>query len=97
MPVGKLVGEFDIDTILADAPDNIWKITENGAGISKEYFENYFQGRDQAFALKIGQVRAYKDHVAPSELMANFTPPQSYRYVSGIGTEPLYGLQTGLL
>jgi predicted transcriptional regulator len=88
-PIGKLVGEFDIADILEDDPATLWQLTECGSGISKEYFDEYFKGRDQAFALKIGEVRQYKQHVAPSDLMANFTPPQSYMYVGGSRYERL--------
>ncbi|NIX77369.1 hypothetical protein [Microvirga terricola] len=96
MPIGKLVGEFDIEDILEDAPDTLWQMTECGSGISKEYFDEYFKGRDRAFALKIGEVRPYKEHVAPSELMANFTPPQSYMYVGDSRHERLSGRQLEL-
>jgi predicted transcriptional regulator len=81
MPVGKIVGEFDIDTILMDAPEEIWRKTRTGSGISRDFFDQYFSGRDVAYALKIGEVREYDQYVDPKEVLDNFTPPQSYMYM----------------
>ena len=61
-PIGRFVGEFEIDDILCDEPHRLWRKTKTGSGISKEYFDEYFAGRDQAFALQIGQVRAFAQH-----------------------------------
>jgi predicted transcriptional regulator len=81
MPVGRLVGEFDIAEILQDHPDRLWLKTRSGSGISKEYFDGYFCGRTQAYALKIGEVRPFAKHIDPSDVMENFSPPQSFMYV----------------
>src|SRR5437762_2234895 len=80
-PVGCFVGEFEIDGILCDRPDRLWRKTKSGSGISKEYFDSYFAGRNEAFALQIGKVRAFAQHVVPSEVMDDFTPPQSFMYL----------------
>jgi predicted transcriptional regulator len=80
-PVGRFVGEFDIDGILCDSPDRLWKRTRAGSGISKQYFDDYFGGRKQAYALRIGRVRAFSRHVVPDEVIDGFSPPQSFMYV----------------
>lgn len=82
MPVGKIVGEFDIDCIIERRPDTLWEETCSGSGISKQFFDNYFEGRDVGYALKIGEVREYEEHVNPSDMLDNFTPPQSYMYIN---------------
>lgn len=81
MPIGKIVGEFDIEAILSDDPFNLWKRTEHGSGISKQFFDRYFDGRELAFALKIGEVRVYDEYIDPNDVLENFTPPQSYMYM----------------
>lgn len=81
MPVGRIVGEFDIDTILEDAPDEIWEKTQSGSGITKDFFDQYFSDRKIAYALKIGEVREYEEYIDPKEVLDNFTPPQSYMYM----------------
>jgi predicted transcriptional regulator len=80
-PVGRLVGEFDIADILEDEPEALWASTAKGSGISKDYFDAYFEGRPRGFALQIGSLRLYDEPICPSEWFDNFTPPQSYMYV----------------
>lgn len=81
-PVGRFVAEFDIEGVLADTPDRLWRKTKTGAGISKKYFDQYFNGRNEAFALQIGEVRRMAKEIVPSEVFNNFTPPQSFMYIS---------------
>jgi predicted transcriptional regulator len=81
-PVGCFVGEFEIDGILCDTPARLWRKTKTGSGVSKEYFDAYFAGRSEAFALRIGKVHAYSRHVVPSEIIDGFTPPQSFMYIA---------------
>jgi predicted transcriptional regulator len=80
-PVGRLVGEFEISDILEGQPEDLWVSTCHGSGISKSYFDAYFNGRLRAYALKIGEVRPFGEPILPSDVFANFTPPQSYMYV----------------
>jgi predicted transcriptional regulator len=88
MPVGRLVGEFDITDILEGEPEHVWASTCHGSGISKSYFDAYFDGRPTAYALQIGEVRQFGESIAPSEFFPNFTPPQSYLYVKSDLGEP---------
>lgn len=81
MPEGKLVGEFTIDTIIEETPQVLWKKTSKYSGISKEYFMEYFNGRDKAYALKIKKFTPYLEPVDPKETFENFVAPQSYKYI----------------
>src|SRR3712207_1439757 len=58
-PVGMLVAEFDIEDVLTADPDNLWKETRHGSGITRSFFDEYFKGRAAAYAIKIGEVRAF--------------------------------------
>lgn len=80
-PVGKLIGEFDIERILEDRPTDLWKHTRKGSGISEQYFYDYFAGCKLGYALKIARVRRFKVSVDPRDVIADFTAPQSFRYV----------------
>ena len=84
-PVGRLVAEFDIADILEDDPETLWALTYFGSGISKDFYDAYFSGRDRAFALQIGELRVYEEPIFPSAWFKNFTPPQSYMYVDSEG------------
>ena len=86
-PTGRLIGEFDIAEILEDDPEALWRVTERGSGISKDYFDAYFEGRSRAFALGIGAIRLFDEPIDPQEIINDFTPPQSFMYVGGKGED----------
>lgn len=81
-PVGRILGEFDVSEIFCDTPSELWDRTKEHSGISKEFFDSYFQGRTKSFALAVGEVRRYPAPLDPDDVIDNFTPPQSYMYVS---------------
>jgi predicted transcriptional regulator len=82
-PIGKIVGEFDISEVIYDEPNLLWNRTQEFAGITKEFFEAYFRGRERGFALAIGDVRKYDEPISPDNIIKNFTPPQSFIYLDG--------------
>lgn len=82
MPVGRIVGEFKIADILQDNPEELWTLTEDYSGISKSFYDSYFKDRDKAYALKIGHLNKYKTPINPYDIIENFVPPQSFRYIN---------------
>ncbi len=80
-PVCKIVGEFELEKIIADTPDSIWNQTNQYGGISREQYDQYFHGTDMAYALTIAKYKRYKAPLDPKVLDRNFVAPQSYRYV----------------
>lgn len=79
-PVQRVIGEFEIETILSSSPERIWEKTKEYSGITKDFFFEYFSNKEQAHAIKIKETRRYKE---PLELKKNFkvSPPQSYTYL----------------
>lgn len=80
-PVGKVVGEFDIDHIISETPHKVWSITAKAAGISKSFFDDYFHGRETAHAIKVGVVNRYETPVDLNTVLANGVAPQSFCYL----------------
>lgn len=78
-PVQKVIGEFDIEHIINDKLQELWDLTHLHAGITEEYFYDYFQNKEFGFAIKIKQYRKYK---TPKNLKEDFNllPPQSFSY-----------------
>lgn len=79
-PVQRVIGEFEIDSILSSDPDEIWNQTKEHSGISKDFFYEYFADRQIAHAIKIKKTKKYKH---PLHLQDNYNvvPPQSYLYL----------------
>lgn len=81
MPVGKVIGEFDIDGFLAEKPSKLWSITSEFSGISKKYFYEYFRGRETAYAFKVQKVRRYEQPLELNAVLNRAIPPQSFCYL----------------
>lgn len=82
MPVGRIVGEFKIETIINDSPEEIWNQTNQYSGISEEYFNEYFLDRGEGFAIKIKEFLKYDEPINPYDIFSNFVAPQSYKYIN---------------
>lgn len=82
LPLGKVVGEFDIDEILSDTPKKIWHETSKLSGITKSFFNDYFQGRQIAHAIKVKKVRRYASPKELSSVLESGVAPQSFCYVN---------------
>lgn len=81
MPVGMVVGEFDFDEVLSDSPQAIWEETRKHSGITKKFFNDYFQGRATAHAIRVLEARRYKEPLSINLFIPNGFAPQSFRYI----------------
>ncbi len=79
-PVKKIVAEAEILDVIMLPPEQLWEETKQSAGITKEFFDDYFKGRQIAYAYKLGKITVYNK---PKRLV-DFgvkTAPQSFVYV----------------
>ena len=79
-PVKSIVAEVEILGILTSSPDDLWEQTKKAAGISKKFFDEYFEGRETAYAYQLGRIKLYDE---PKCLMdyGIKAAPQSFVYV----------------
>lgn len=81
-PVQRVVGEFDVDGILALDRRRLWQQTRQFAGIAKAYFDEYFADKETAYAIKIRSARRYPNPMTLDFLCPSARPPQSFMYLS---------------
>ena len=81
MPIGKVIGEFEIADIITHSPDELWNKTKEYSGISEDFFQEYFKGKDKAIAFEVGSLKIYDRPMNLSEIESNLKAPQSYRYL----------------
>lgn len=81
LPVGKVVGEFDIDAIHSEGPDSLWARTRDHAGISREFFFEYFSERQTAHAIAVRRTRRYRRPKALRQVLRSGVAPQSFCYL----------------
>lgn len=80
-PIGRVLGRFTIEDIFMDVPKDIWKKTAKQGGVSKEKFDDYFENRARAFAIKVGNPTRFLTPQPLSRYIASNVPPQSFCYV----------------
>lgn len=79
-PIMKVVGEAEVEDILIDEPEAIWKKTEKRSGIDKSFFDKYYENKEQAVAYKLKNVIAYQEPRELKDYGINCAP-QSFQYV----------------
>ena len=79
-PVQRVIGEFEVELILNHDLKTLWELTKESAGITKQFFFDYFNNKNNGFAIKIKNTIKYKESLC---LKSNFnaTPPQSFMYI----------------
>lgn len=84
-PVKRVVGEVDIVGIVEDTLDMVWELTKEFSGISRDFFDEYYKGKERAVAYHLGKLRIY-DHPLTLADIGVSCAPQSYRYIQEAGT-----------
>lgn len=79
-PVQRVIGEFDIETVLRGAPQTLWEKTKKDSGITEEFFFAYFSERDEGFAIKIKKTRRFRKSRC-LRTSYDVSPPQSFCYI----------------
>jgi len=79
-PIQRVIGEFEIDSILNDELSSLWNTTKDYSGISKNFFFEYFSNKEKGYAIKIKKTKKYKKPLSIKDDF-NATPPQSFMYL----------------
>src|SRR5215470_9075562 len=82
LPIGKVVGQFDIEEVISDSPMRLWERTKSFAGLTRSLFRQYFSGRTVAYALAIRNPRRFARPLDLSKFVPSGTAPQSFCYVA---------------
>lgn len=83
-PQKRIVGYFKFNGYIEDTPANIWEKTKEYAGIDKQSYNEYFDGRNLAYAINIHEFHMFREPIDPKIIFGNFTAPQSYKYIYDI-------------
>lgn len=92
LPMGVIVGKALIEAVEHEAPSDIWARHGGAAQVSKGFFDQYYAGRTQGVAVRLGAFIQFGP-LSMAEVRAvlpDFRPPQSYRY---LGSEVLKQLE----
>lgn len=81
-PTRALTGIAEIEGVVKQPPEKIWRSFAEEACIAREDFDAYFAGLDHGFAIRLARARPLRRKVELSELRDRFSfePPQSFLY-----------------
>ncbi len=79
-PMQLVIGEFQIEKVLSDTPENLWRLTREFAGIDEQFFYEYFADKAIGHAIKIKKTRKYRKPLCIREDF-KLSPPQSFIYL----------------
>ena len=80
-PIKRVVAEAEIEAIISYTPDELWELTKNESGITREFFDKYFKGKDIAHAYRIGKVKVFKEKKSLQDYGVRYAP-QSFVYIN---------------
>lgn len=82
-PVQKIVGFVEVEDVVIAPPSRLWKTcAEMGGGLTRQELRAYFDGKSQGVAVLLGRVVSAVKHLNPTDVISNFVPPQSFRYLN---------------
>lgn len=79
-PIQRVIGEFEIDSIINEELQFLWEMTREFSGISESFFFQYFSSKEKGYAIKIKETKKYKKSLCIKKDF-NITPPQSFVYL----------------
>lgn len=79
-PIMKIVGEADVLEVIEGQVDAVWEKTAEFSGISKNFYNKYYQGKKIAVAYHLGTINKYEHPLLLSDLGIKFAP-QSFVYL----------------
>ena len=79
-PIMQVVGEVDVLSVIEEKPERVWEQTADSSGITREFFDKYFEHKEKAVAYRLGEVRKYRTPKKLIDFGLSFAP-QSFVYV----------------
>lgn len=82
-PIKRLVGTFKVDRIIEKPLQELWNIVYDGAGVTREEFDAYFDGTSAGIGIFFSEICRIPKPIELRYLreMIGFQPPQGFRYV----------------
>ena len=79
-PISKVIGEFEIDRIFHEELELLWNQTSKFSGITEGYYMQYFNGKENGYAIEVKNPKKYKTNLCIKQNYG-LNPPQSFAYL----------------
>lgn len=81
LPVRSVTGFAHVSSILEGSPREVWEMTQHGAGITYNYYMNYFKNKKKAVAYCLSDPCRLQTELSLQEIGVK-AAPQSFQYLS---------------
>lgn len=82
-PNQRIVGIAQVSDVVFATPSKLWDYCKmHGGGLTKSELFAYMDGREKGFAILLRNVTQFDQGVLPSRVITDFSPPQSFRYMT---------------
>lgn len=82
LPDGLVVAEVEVKNILKGSKTEIWNSTKSFSGISKAALFDYFENKEEVYAIELGEVSPFLEPKSLKEFNpAIKAAPQSFIYI----------------
>lgn len=81
VPVGRIVGVFEVAGQQVASPTVLWEMHKAHAGIARAAYRTYYQGRRSAVGILIADARRLERPIMLAELDPALVAPQSFAYL----------------
>lgn len=82
-PVQSIVALVDVSETIEGTPSALWAIArDNGGGLTRSELRAYFVGKEKGYAFLLSNLRIFEKPVNPKTFFKEFTPPQSFKYLT---------------
>lgn len=81
VPIQKIIGFASVKQIIQGSPSKVWETTKERGGVARSFYREYFKNKKNAYAIELENVYPLDTWINPSNIIDNFVPPQSFRYL----------------
>jgi len=82
-PSCRIIGYFDVSSVVESTPANIWKHFNRTCAVEKRFFDQYYDRCTTGRAIVIGSVSKFARSCTLSDLgMKDMRAPQSFSYIN---------------
>jgi predicted transcriptional regulator/adenylate kinase len=81
-PESRVVAIANVEEIISDQPSSLWLKVCGASGIDFKFFNNYFEKRNIAYAMRLGRLNLIERKIPLSHPQLKIQPPQSFRYLN---------------
>lgn len=82
MPVGRIIGAFEVAGYDIASPTALWERHKRHAGIARNAYREYYQGTKEAVGILVKDARRLERPIRLTELDETLPVPQSFVYLT---------------